>query len=304
MKTSILALILIFVCSGLKAQDTVRVKVLGKNVVTVVEEEGRTDVKVGNNAIDIREGDGDTVKVRLGRKRVIITDKENGSTVSIDHSDDQSWTDHPTRFKGHWPAFEMGMNSFARVDYKNFTPNFMDLYQNKSYEVNINFLRYSIGLQKEKRNIGIVTGLGLSLNDYRFSNGYTIENENGIVKPVLLDQTGLSKTKLSTSYVSAPVMLEFQIPVNDQNKRIYISAGVIGGIKVGSHTKIKQNGDKTKNRDDFNINPFRYGASARLGYKGINIFGTYYCSPFFKEGRGPELYPFTIGIGLMNWYSF
>ena len=150
MKTSIFTLIVIFICSAsvLNAQDTVRVKVLGKNVVTVVEEEGRTDVKVGNNAIDIHDANGDTVKVRLRRKGVIITERKPGSDIKIDNLDDEeleSWTGHPARFKGHWSAFEMGMNSFAKVDYKNFTPNFIDLYQNKSYEVNINFLRYSIG---------------------------------------------------------------------------------------------------------------------------------------------------------------
>ena len=96
-------------------------------------------------------------------------------------------------------------------------------------------------------------------------------------------------------------MLEFQIPVNGLNKRIYLSAGVIGGLKLGSHTKVKINGNKSKNHDDFNINPFRYGTTARIGYKGINLFGTYYYSSFFKDGRGPQMYPFTIGIGLMNW---
>jgi len=96
-------------------------------------------------------------------------------------------------------------------------------------------------------------------------------------------------------------MLEFQIPVNGRDKKLYFSGGVIGGLKVGSHTKVKIDGSKSKDRGDFNINPFRYGATARFGYKGINLFGTYYFSTFFKDGRGPEMYPFTIGIGLMNW---
>lgn len=96
-------------------------------------------------------------------------------------------------------------------------------------------------------------------------------------------------------------MLEFQIPVSGNNKKLYFSGGVIGGLKVGSHTKVKIDGSKSKDRGDFNINPFRYGATARFGYKGINLFGTYYFSTFFKDSRGPEMYPFTIGIGLMNW---
>jgi len=309
MKTSILAFIIICFSGTvvLKAQDTVRVKVLGKNMVTVVEGgDKRTDVKIGNNAINIQDGGrGDTVKVRVGHKALVIAEGQHGSDIKLNTLDDQefeSWTGRPSRFKGHWAAVEMGVNSFANVNYKGYTPDyFMDLNQNKSFEVGINVLRYSIGLQKDKRNVGLVTGLGLTFNDYRFSNPYTIEIVDGKVRSKLIEGTGLSKTKLSTSYLTVPLMLEFQIPVSGNNKKLYFSGGVIGGLKVGSHTKVKIDGSKSKDRGDFNINPFRYGATARFGYKGINLFGTYYFSTFFKDSRGPEMYPFTIGIGLMNW---
>ena len=307
MKKSVLVLILIYILSlnGLKSQDTVRVKVLGKNVVTVVDGSGhQTDVKVGNNIVNIKDGKSDTVKVRIGRRAIIISDGRHNSDIRFEHLDDQefeAWTGHAAKFKGHWAGFEMGINSFANVNYQGFTPNFMDLNQNKSFEVGINFLQYSFGLQKDNKNIGLVTGLGLTYNDYRFSNPFTIENDGGKVKPVTLNSSGLSKSKLSTAYLSLPLMIEFQIPVQGNHKRIYLSGGMIGGLKVGSHTKIKMNGDKSKSRDDFNINPFRYGTIARVGYKGINIFGTYYYSTFFKEGRGPEMNPFTIGIVLTNW---
>jgi len=309
MKTSILAFIIICVTgtAALRAQDTVRVNILGKNMVTVVEGgDKRTDVKIGNNIINIQDGGrGDTVKIRIGHKALVIAEGKHGSDIKLNTLDDQkseSWTGRPNRFKGHWAAVEMGVNSFANVDYKGYTPDyFMDLNQKKSFEVGFNLLRYSIGLQKEKRNIGLVTGLGLTYNDYRFSNPYTIETVDGKVKSKLIEDTGLSKTKLSTSYLTVPLMLEFQIPVGGNNKKLYFSGGVIGGLKVRSHTKVKIDGSKSKDRGDFNINAFRYGATARFGYKGINLFGTYYFSTFFKNGRGPEMFPFTIGIGLMNW---
>jgi len=38
-----------------------------------------------------------------------------------------------------------------------------------------------------------------------------------------------------------------------------------------------------------------------LGYKGVNLFGTYYFTEFFREGRGPVMNPFAIGIGIINW---
>ena len=97
-----------------------------------------------------------------------------------------------------------------------------------------------------------------------------------------------------------PLLIEFQIPVSDQYKRIYFSAGIIGGVKLGSHTKVKHFSYKEKVHDDLNINPFRYGATFRIGYKNINLFGTYYNTSFFKEGKGPEIFPFTIGIGLIT----
>jgi hypothetical protein len=307
MKKSVLALLFFcfLVATVLKAQDTVRVKVLGKNLVTVVEDKDHSsDVSIGNNAVSIKEGNGDTVKVRVGHRAVIISDGRHNSELRFKHLDDQefeTWTGHPAKFEGHWAGLELGINSFTNANYQGFTPNFMDLNQNKSFEVGINFLQYSFGLQKEKKSIGIVTGLGLTYNDYRFSNPWTIENNGGEVKSVPLNSNGLSKTKLSTSYLTIPLLLEFQIPVHGTDKRIYLSGGFVGGLKMGSHTKVKTNGDKSKSRDDFNINPFRCGATTRVGYRGINLFGTYYFSTFYKTNRGPELFPFTIGITLMNW---
>ena len=57
---------------SLKAQDTVRVEVSGKNVVTVVNGGGHhADVKIGKNSINIKEGRDDTVKIRVGRSETV-----------------------------------------------------------------------------------------------------------------------------------------------------------------------------------------------------------------------------------------
>ena len=286
-------------------QDTVRVKLLGKNIVTVVDGHGNnTKVDVGNNVVHVNSSKDDTVKIRVGRSAVIIRSGRHNSNIRLNHLNDgeyELWTGKSPGFKGHWAGWEMGLNSFSNVDYKGFMPNFMDLNQNKSFETGINFLEYNIGLKSDKNNIGLVTGLGITYNDYRFSNAYTIVNNGGFVEPVALNEHNLSKSKLSATYLSIPLLLEFQSPEHGHNKPFYFSAGLIGGIKLGSHTKVKMDGDKSKSHGDFNINPFRIGATARMGYRGINVFGTTYFSPLFRNGRGPELFPFTIGIVLMNW---
>ncbi len=284
-----------------RAQDTVRVNVLGKNMVTVVENGHKTDVKIGDNTIDISDNDRDTVKIRVGRKAVVIAESKHGSSIKYDKLDDEEykhWTGHSPKFKGHWSFFEMGVNSFANVDYTGqVLPNYMDINHNKSLEVNINLFKLDFGLQKHKNNFGFVTGLGLNFNDYRFSNEYTIKNQDGFVVPVPINDQNLSKTKLSTGYLTVPLLLE----LHAGKSGLWMSAGVIGGLKMGSHTKVKVGGTKYKDRDDFNISPFRVGVTARLGYKGINLFGTYYLTEFFREGRGPAMNPFTIGIGFIGW---
>lgn len=301
MKT-IFLLFTIFIAIGIKAQDTVRVSVLGKNMVTVVESGKKTDVKIGDSTVDIHNNSKDTVKIRVGRKTVVISDGHRGSSIKYDKLDDEEykhWTGHKPKFKGHWSSFEMGINTFAHVDYKGYsTPNFMDLNHNKSMEVNINLFKISIGLQKKNNDIGLVTGLGFNFNDYRFSNKYTIKNVNGYIEPIPIVEQNLQKTKLSTGYLTVPILLEFQLP---RESGIWLSFGVIGGLKMGSHTKVEVAGNKMKDRNDFNISPFRGGSTVRLGYKGFNIYGTYYFVPFFQDGRGPVMDPFTIGIGLLNW---
>jgi len=285
-----------------RAQDTVKVNVLGKNMVTVVEDGSKTNVKIGDSTIDINENNKDSVKIRVGRKTLVIAEGHHGSTIKYNKLNDEEykhWTGRDPKFKGHWSAFEMGINTFTNVDYTGYsTPNFMDLNHNKSIEVNINLFKYSIALQKKKTNIGLVTGLGLNFNNYRFSNNFTLKNELGTIVPVPITDAKLEKTKLSTGYLTVPLLLEFQLP---KETGIWMSMGLIGGMKMGSHTKVKIAGTKSKDHNDFNINPFRGGATARLGFKGFNIFGTYYFTPFFKDGRGPAMEPFTIGLGLLNW---
>ncbi|MCE1197858.1 MAG: PorT family protein [Marinilabiliales bacterium] len=292
------------------AQDTVKVNVLGKNLVTVVEDGSKTNVKIGDNNINVNDNSRDTVKIRVGRKTMVVTEGRHGTKVAFDQLDDkkfEQWTGHAPKFKGHWSTLEIGVNSFTNPDYAGYTippsssfhgENYLDINHNKSLEVNINLIRFSFGLQEKKNNIGLVTGLGFNFNDYRFSNGFTIKNENGYIVPIPISSPKLQKTKLSTGYLTVPLLLEIHAP---RRTGLWMSMGVIGGIKMGSHTKVKIDGTKDKDHNDFNISPFRGGATARIGYKGLNLYGTYYFTPFFRDNRGPSMQPFTIGLGLLNF---
>jgi len=152
------------------------------------------------------------------------------------------------------------------------------------------------------RHFGLAATVGLSWSDYYFDGDNSIaEDDNGNIIPVYPpEDINFEKSKLSTTYATMPILLEGQIPVSHHGT-INIGAGFIGAIKLHSHTKVVYYDNdkmKIKNKDDFSLNLLRYGVTARLGYEMFQAYGTYYLSKMFEEGKGPELFPFEVGIAL------
>lgn len=293
--------------------DTTEVKVLNKDFLKVVETPKGTKVSVRNFA-DF-EDDSDTTKIRIGRKQINIIDGWHGTRVRIEKVrrwDDETKTYKKPTFRGHWSGFEMGINAFANEDYSVYdgitqptSQNFMDLNLAKSIAVNLNFLQYDISLQKTKTNIGLVTGMGLEWNNYRFDQNITLTEVDGMIYPDPINPDwSVKKSKLTSLYLTVPLLMEFQIPVKNDHK-IHMSAGLVGGLRLGTHTKIKYkrkgNTHKDKDRDDYNLQAFRYSAQVRLGYRAINLFASYGMTDLFRKNKGPELTPYTIGLTLVRF---
>ncbi len=247
----------------------------------------------------IKSVDSDTSIVRIGKKDVKVIDHKSGTEIIW--GKDKHHRHDPDRFDGHWEGIEFGFNGFDKEDYSMYNSadkDFMSLNQGKSIEFNLNFYELNIGLAKNY--VGLVSGMGFSFNNYRFDNDYTIAKGATRTEPVALDPNNLSKTKLAVSYLNVPVLLEFQIPVNHNEGRLFINGGIIGGVKIGSHTKVKYGDKKDKDRSGFNLNSFNYAATARIGYKDISLFAKYNLTPLFQTGKGPDLTPFTIGISFLD----
>ncbi len=260
--------------------------------------------------------ESDTTRIVIGKKEVNIFESEDGTTVDIKKRSDEEDEDEmefdeeseprKKKFTGHWDSFGIGMANFMDADYSmSRTPetNFMDLNTGKSTNININAFQQGFGLGTN--HVGIVTGLGLEINDYFFDNNNSIikNSETGVIEEYDYDLLGvnLNKSKLVTTYLVLPLLIEFNFGKNSNPyDRFYISGGVIGGVKLGSKTKVvyKEDGnkEKRKNKDDFNINPLKYGLTLRAGYKDFQVYTNYFLTPFFEDNKGPELYAFSIGV--------
>ena len=103
-------------------------------------------------------------------------------------------------------------------------------------------------------------------------------------------------------YLTAPLLLEAQFGKNKSKDRFYISGGVLGGLRIGSTTKIVHGVDGKRQKlversKDLNINRWRWGLTARMGYKDtFDCYASYYMTPLFETDKGPELYPIAIGL--------
>jgi hypothetical protein len=300
----------VLLVSSIWAQDTTKVNIAKKNVVTVVEDGNGTQVKVGNNrGVEVITDEwGDTTKIRVGRRTFNVVEGNNGTYVKVDKEERRkNWSGS---FNPHWAGLEVGINIFQNSDYSIYKGTeyeqfgeVFDLNPGKSLSWNLNFMEFAF--KNEKKTFGIVTGMGFSFNDYAFDLPVTVVKQDGygMVVPMNISEefSSVKKSKLHVNYITAPLMLEIKTPLRMGHSRLYIAGGAIGGLYLGSHTKYKYyNRNKEKTKSTFHINQWKYDLTARIGFGDFCVFANYSMTSLFKEAKGPEIHPLLIGISFPN----
>lgn len=211
-------------------------------------------------------------------------------------------------FSGHWSGIYLGLNGFANTDYSNYLPDeagFMDVNLLRSSVLNLNMIQYSKSFQHTRNTIGLVTGLGLEIQTYFLDKNTSIEKVANRIQGVKLFFDSNQKSKLSSVYLSIPLLMEFQIPIKNYGNRFYVSAGVVVNKRLSTHTKVKyrknNKKEKLKKPDDFYLHDIRFSAMLRAGYRWINLYASYDLQPLFQESKGPKIYPFSIGVSLFSF---
>lgn len=278
-----------------------------------------TRVNIGNMRVEVV--DGDSTKVRVGNHTLIVDRNGNFWWRRINEN----------RFKGHWAGFDLGLNGYVNMNQNaNFGKayDFLSLRYEKSINLNFNIYQQSFALNKAK-TIGLITGIGLSFNEYRFLNQVYLDPAADNLTGYYIVNTPVKKSKLSVHYADIPLILEFQSHNPQRSKRFFVGVGVIGNVKLRSRTKIFfSNSNETYSLQDpatgdivsgsyrtpdqgarnivkrtgsYSLNPFRFDATIRAGFKWISLYATYALTPMFQAGRGPDLRQWTAGITLIKW---
>jgi len=124
-----------------------------------------SDVVLSADTVD-QQKTQDTAIVRIGKKDVKVIDHDGGTEILWGKGKHRK--DNPDKFNGHWEGVEFGFNAFDKPNYSMYNSadkDFMSLNQGKSMEFDLNFYELNIGLAKSY--VGLVSGMGLSFNNYR-----------------------------------------------------------------------------------------------------------------------------------------
>ena len=204
--------------------------------------------------------------------------------------------------KTSWFTLDIGFNNLLNSDNKFDMPTGyenMNLDGGKSTHVYWGIAEQGVNLYRYK--LRLVYGVGLTYNNYRFTENVVL-NENSDPLQANIDSVrNYSKNKLVAKYATFPLYLNFESKPFKKKQSFKLAIGGEFSYLMNSYQKLKEDRNKDKNYDDFNLEPVRYSAVARIGYGGFNLFVNYGLTELFKENKGPKVTPISFGISVINF---
>jgi hypothetical protein len=162
---------------------------------------------------------------------------------------------------------------------------------------------------KSNPQFAVAFGLGAGTTNMYFKNSNIDIKSTATRLPFTsLDSTDrFKKYKLTVAYLELPLELRFVKNPERENKSFKAAIGIKLGTLLNVHTKGKtlqnKNGNtlntytqKESNRHFFNST--KVAATGRIGYGNFSLNAGYQFTSLLKDGVGPEIHPFEIGLTL------
>lgn len=155
-----------------------------------------------------------------------------------------------------------------------------------------------------KSHFSFAAGLGVANSNIFFKDQTVIMNTatDAISFSTLDSVTALNykRSKLAVTYLETPFELRFYGNKDNRNRGMKIALGMRVGLLMNAHTKDRvSRGNQYINEKTVTkryVESWRFAPSFRIGWGNISLTGSYNLSPLFKQGQGPEVYPFSIGL--------
>jgi len=235
--------------------------------------------------------------------RDTVNNQKRSITIKIGDGDSKDSTDNESK-----PAskvtlqfiaarFDLGLSTYTDKGNYTLSPANSYLERETWKSSNFGFEFFQMGYRFSS-HFKIYAGAGLDWNHMRLKQNITFQKDKASLTYVT-ETVDYKKNRFSSQYLRIP--LSFQLRTNDDkkgDKLNFVFGPEIGFLLNGKVKQVSDENGKDKFKDDYNLNPFRYGAFARIGYGGMGVYLKYYGNDVFAEGQGPKDFK-NLSFGLM-----
>jgi hypothetical protein len=222
----------------------------------------------------------DSTDIKGSKLTTVSLNKRPGDHLMLQFGLD-GWSNMPDSISSHQKGFSRGFNMYFMFD--------------------------KVFKSSPKFSFGI--GVGVSTSNISFKK---MDVQLNAINPTLpfiaVDSTDhFKKYKLSTTFLEIPLELRYTAHPDRFNKSLKAAIGV----KLGTMVKAQTKGKTLVNKNNNTLNSYtekisskrfmnttRFMATARVGYGIVSLFGAYGLSNILKDGVGPAMKPYQIGITL------
>lgn len=187
-------------------------------------------------------------------------------------------------------GFTVGYNGWGNAPFS-LSPDTSTLELN-GCSFNLTLYLLPVTLYNLNSTVMVSSAVGFKWRSFKFTDKSQIltEGEHGVEYSHFTDNG--KKNKLKMTYLTVPLRLDLY-----PNDNWHFVAGVEGNMRLCSKVKAKSYDDgKFKKKDDYYINPLSCNVILGINYCGFGIMASKDITPLFKDGKGPEVYPYTVGV--------
>ncbi|HEY1112745.1 MAG TPA: outer membrane beta-barrel protein [Chitinophagaceae bacterium] len=163
--------------------------------------------------------------------------------------------------------------------------------------VNVNIWAFQQRLNLIKHVVNLKYGLGVELNNYRFDNEQVMLVERPVAgNPYIIinqEWKGLKKNKLAADYVTVPMMLNFNFTPK-RDKGFGFSAGMSAGYLYSARQKIKEDDNKDKFHDNFELRKWKVSYIGELTLGPVKLYGSHAIRSMWEKGLDQT--PYNVGV--------
>jgi len=282
-----------------------------------IDLKGLEDLRFDGDSVDFGKDfrvyqTGDSVVVKVGGLKVKMDgDRNKHVIIKDDQDEDRDDRDGDDRNDGNKKkektvkftslGVRLGLNNYLYSGSFNLPAAYAPLELNTGKSINVNVGLAGIKWRIHHDYVTLHTGLALDFNNYRFGNSaFLVPNVDSVAFALPADNASMTKNKLAVTYIELPLRLQFATH-KKESKAFRVAVGGRVAYRLGAHSKTIINDEKTKRRDDFNLNNVKYGATFMVGFSWLNLYVNYDFSPLFRDGVQPNLTPVSAGLVLANW---